>query len=107
MRYFENQVDLPISWFGSKQRKPRRKITLGSYHLKKQCIRIHRLLDQPHIPDHFISFVVYHEMLHHLLPPIEGRRRKIHHKEFKEREQLFEDYPLAKAYLKEFDWRKC
>lgn len=105
-RYFENQIDLPISWFGDKQRKPRRKIVLGSYHFKKKWIRIHRVLDQPHIPDHFISFIVYHEILHHLLPPIEGKRRKIHHKEFKQREQLFEEYSLAKSYLKEFDWRK-
>ncbi len=97
-KYFANKVDLPLQWFGRRDFRPRQRIVLGSYHLDKRVIRIHRILDKEHVPYHVVSFVVYHEMLHHVLPPIKGkkRRRKIHHPEFVRREKLFVEYALAR-----------
>lgn len=99
-KYFNNEVDVSIVWFGNKQARPRTRIVLGSYHKGKKRIKIHRLLDQAHIPDYFISFIVYHEMLHHVHPPIKrkNKRWQIHHPEFKLRETQFESYHLAKQY---------
>lgn len=105
--YFSNKIDLSITWFGDRDFLPKRRITLGSYHPQKRLIKIHRILDQPHIPLHYISFIVYHEMLHHEVPPIKGkrRRRRVHHSSFKEREKQFADYALADAFDKEMKER--
>jgi len=100
--YFENKLDLPITWFGSKKSVPKRRLTLGTYNSRSQLIKIHRLLDQAHVPYHVISYVVYHEMLHHVLPPIKERwqKRKIHHAAFKAREREFQEYSLIKEFHK-------
>jgi len=100
-QYFEGKIDLPIAWFGERVAKARCKVRLGSYHLEKKKIKIHRLLDQPHVPHFFISFIVYHEILHHLFPPIMvNNRRKIHHPQFKKEERRFQEYELARHFAK-------
>lgn len=99
-QYFEGKLELRISWVGSKKSMPRTQVMFGSYNQKTKLIKIHRRLDQPHVPPHFIAFIVYHEMLHHVLPPIlvNRRRRKVHHPAFLEREKQFDEYSLAKAF---------
>lgn len=100
--YFENKIDLKLQWFGSKSFIPRRRILLGSYHKQKGLIKIHRLLDRAHVPDYFITYIMYHEMLHHVEPPIEkmGERRRIHHRGFSAREKEFQEYALAQEFRK-------
>lgn len=101
-RYFEDKLALGITWVGNGRSKPRRRVMFGSYNQRTQLIKIHRRLDEPHVPKHFVSYVVYHEMLHHVLPPIKGKRgkRSIHHSEFLDREKMFHEYALAKEYSK-------
>jgi hypothetical protein len=45
---------------------------------------------------------MYHEMLHHVEPPIEklGERRRIHHRGFSAREKEFQEYALAQEFRK-------
>lgn len=102
-QYFGGKLDLPITWVGSKKSMPRTQIMFGSYNQRTHLIKIHRRLDQPHVPEHFVSFIIYHEMLHHVLPPIieKNRRRKIHHTLFAERERQFKEYALAKVFREE------
>lgn len=102
--YFEGALDLPIQWFGNKQTSVRTRITLGSYNHQTQQIKIHRILDQAHIPKYFIDSIVYHEMLHHVLPPIRRRRgrRHIHHTAFVARERQFQQHALAQEFSKSF-----
>lgn len=101
-QYFEGKLDLQIHWFGQREFSPKRRIVLGSYHSQKKLIRIHRVLDRPHVPDYFITFIIYHEMLHHVFPPIErkNRRRQIHHRAFLEEEKRFHNYALAEEFKK-------
>lgn len=103
VKYFEGQIKgVSLSWFGNPDLKPRSKIVFGSYHLHKKTIKIHRLLDKKETPLHVVSYILYHEMLHHVHPPLQrNKRRQIHHKEFKKRERLFEEYDLAKAGIEE------
>lgn len=98
--YFEGSLDLHITWYGSKQFIPRTRIRLGIYHSLHKVIKIHRILDQAHIPEYFVSSIVYHEMLHYVLPPIKekNRKRQIHHGAFIAREKQFKDYSLAKDF---------
>ncbi len=104
--YFENKLRLPIFWSGDKLAKPKTKIRLGSYHIKQQEIRIHRILDHPDIPSYFIRFIIYHEMLHHVHPPLirKSGRRAIHHAQFLHHEKQFKEYDQVQTYLK--DWKK-
>lgn len=98
-QYFDNKLDLPIMWVGNRLLKPRTRVMFGSYDHYQKLIRIHRRLDQAHIPEYFIAYIVYHEMLHYVLPPIyERRRRKIHHPAFIEKEREFVDYDQAQSF---------
>lgn len=101
--YFEGRIDVQITWFGSQKRAAMRRRTLGLYDFNNKLIKIHRLLDHPNFPSYFISYVVYHEMLHHLFPPHQSKRgrRKIHHADFKRHEKKFAEYSLVKEWEKE------
>ena len=101
--YFGHRLNLPITWHGNPNREAKWRRTLGSYHFKTGVIRIHRLLDHPHFPPYFLSYIVYHEMLHSLVPPQRkrGERNRIHHLEFKAKEKEFRQYALAKAWEKQ------
>lgn len=101
--YFKNKLDLKITWFGSAERKARRHRKLGLYSFGDKLIKIHRLLDQEHFPPYFISYVVYHEMLHSVCPPVKARRGRyqIHHSDFKKKEREFAEYALAKRWEEE------
>lgn len=99
--YFEKKLSLAITWFGSSDRSAKRRRLLGSYQQKNRLIKIHRLLDNERFPHYFVSYVIYHEMLHHECPPRKRGKRRIHHDVFKEREKKFKEYALAKKWEKE------
>lgn len=102
-QYFSGALDLSIHWFGRKKtsRRIRRKV-LGYYDSKNKRIKIHHSLNNSFYPPYFIAYVVYHEMLHSAEPPIQGQyRRKVHHKEFRDKEKLFHGYDQAKEWEKQ------
>jgi hypothetical protein len=63
-------------------------------------VRIHPVLDQPAVPVWFVRYVLFHELLHAVLPPRRGRgSRWIHHgAEFRRRERDYADYARAIAW---------
>lgn len=85
-----------ITW--GRKGKGKRSIRLGSYDFEQRLVRIHPVLDQRWVPSYFIEYIVYHELLHALYPPIEDEsgRRCVHTEEFKSME---ERYPLYKEAL--------
>ena len=63
-------------------------IKLGSYSAVDRLIRVHPALDQKWVPRYFVAYIVYHEMLHHVIPGSRGLGRvNLHPPEFKEREK--------------------
>ena len=99
--YFGGKLSLKISWFANASKPAYRYRKLGLYCFETKEIKIHRLLDHPDFPPYFISYVVYHEMLHSVCPPIRVKKRgrnQIHHSEFKKREREFADYALVKRW---------
>jgi len=105
-RYFSNTHDALIGW-GRKSscettpRKSRRIIKLGSYSTVQRLIRIHPVLDHRWVPRYFVEYIVYHEMLHHVMPPYrENGRVVLHPPEFRQREQQFH------AYARSMDWER-
>lgn len=101
-KYFNRKLDLSITWFGKHKKKNRSRITFGLYHDPLKLIKINRLLDQPVFPEYFVSYVIYHEMLHHVCPAYydENGAHQIHNKEFKKREVEFEEYDKAQEWIK-------
>src|SRR5580693_3476508 len=71
-RYFGSSVNAVITWGKRPTRKtkgaPQRTIKLGSYSAVDRLIRIHPALDQKWVPRYFVAYIVYHEMLHHVIP---------------------------------------
>jgi len=102
-QYFNGEISSPITWGMQRPRRYTRKRTLGSYSRHTDIIRISPLLDKKTVPKHFITFIVYHEMLHADMGVQEvNGRRSYHTKEFRKREKLFEDYDKAIAWEKRY-----
>jgi hypothetical protein len=107
-KYFGGAVDALITWgrhgrsartAGVKQ--PRRSIKLGSYSATERLIRVHPALDRTWVPRYFVSYIVYHEMLHHVIPQSQGSgRRMLHPPIFQARERLFRDFERSLAWEK-------
>ena len=100
--YFGGGLKLSITWYGQvRSRRPSR-ITFGQYLPGLRLIKIHRMLDDPFFPEYFVSFVVYHEMLHSVVPgSTDGRGQFCFHgRDFKKREMAFEHYRAALVWEK-------
>ncbi|MBI5537059.1 MAG: hypothetical protein HY898_30335 [Deltaproteobacteria bacterium] len=99
--YFDGAVDAVITWGRSSKRhgQSRKSIKLGGYNAVERLISIHPALDRPWVPRYFVSFVVFHEMLHHVVPaPRGGGRANLHPPAFREREATYRFYERALAW---------
>jgi hypothetical protein len=86
-----------VVWGRRGPRACRSSLLLGSYNATARTVRIHPVLDRPDVPDWFVRFIVFHELLHAALPPGRDRRgRRLHHPpEFRRRERAHPDYERA------------
>jgi len=98
--YFDDQIDARITW-GARGGRGRRRtsIKMGSYSVEDRLIRIHPALDRKFVPQFFLEWIVYHEMLHqvHDIPIVDGRRQ-FHTPEFLSQESNFEHYERARDW---------
>lgn len=102
LRLFEGSLDLHIGWFGRQRSGRALRAVLGSYHEEEKLIRIHRSLDRDDIPLFFMQYIIYHEMVHSVVPREYSRsgRTIFHGKKFKECEKRFPLYDSAIAWEK-------
>ncbi len=102
-RFFDQQLEVGITWGRSVSRHRRRgrwSVRLGTYSDRDRLVRIHRCLDSSDVPRYVVESVVYHEMLHAAVPPVEKNgRRRIHTREFRRRERLFSHHDKAERWL--------
>jgi hypothetical protein len=100
---FGGTLDARITWGPmSNRRHRRRSIKMGSFAVEDRIIRIHPALDQECVPEYFVAWIVYHEMLHgkHEVRRENGRRR-FHTEAFLAEERTFVDYDRACAWEKQ------
>jgi hypothetical protein len=99
---------ITIGWSKRLFRGRFRSITFGCFDTTCRQIRINPILDSLEVPLYFIEFIVYHELLHALLPPkVNGEGRcSIHSKQFQEEERKFPHYEQAKKWAKNFIQRR-
>jgi hypothetical protein len=64
------------------------------------------VLDSPRVPRFVLEWIVFHEILHHVLPVERaGTRRRYHTEAFRAFERGFERYEEARAWEKEnLEW---
>jgi hypothetical protein len=100
--HFADGLQARITWGPVTSRgRRRRSIKMGSFAVEDRIIRIHPALDQDCVPDYFVAWIVFHEMLHgkHEVKRENGRRR-FHSPEFLADERQFPDYERACAWEK-------
>jgi hypothetical protein len=99
---FGGALEARITWGpGAGASRRRRSIKMGSFAVEDRVIRIHPALDQDNVPEFFVAWIVFHEMLHgkHEVRRTNGRRR-FHTEEFLAEERTFPDYSRACAWEK-------
>lgn len=98
-QYFKNNVKVKVRWGRRYHRPPRTHKTthLGNCFWTAGLIIIHSTLDRSWVPRWFIANILFHEMLHIVLPPSprSNGKRTIHHVAFCEMERLHPDYERA------------
>lgn len=99
-RYFSEKLEVGITWGRhAAMGRPRGSIRLGSYTLEERLIRIHPGLDQGWVPERYVAWVVYHEMLHAVHPvDLVNGRRHFHTPAFARDERRYEYYEWARTW---------
>jgi len=99
--YFGRPLPLYVTWYGDANKKYRSGINLGLYSDPLKLIKIHRVLDSIDVPESVVRFVLYHEMLHYLHPPIvtDSGRSILHTPDFKKSEKQFREYRKATNWI--------
>jgi hypothetical protein len=95
-RYFSNELEKPaLTW---SQRRTRS--ILGHHDRVYQSITISKTLDSEEVPEWFVEYILYHEMLHikHPARLIKGRRY-YHTTAFRQDERRFPYYQEAQQWL--------
>jgi hypothetical protein len=108
-RYFGGRLSVDVTWGRSSggaahrcQRRQTSSLQLGSYSYEDRLIRLHGVLDQPGIPRYVIEAVVFHELLHADMPPVERNgRRCFHTPEFRRREREYRHLDKADRWIQE------
>ena len=98
-RYFDGRIEKPtLSW---SQRRTRR--ILGHHDAAHDTIVISKTLDTSDIPEWFVEYVLYHEILHIKYPARLIKGRRYHHTNaFRAQEQRFPYYEEAQRWLELF-----
>jgi hypothetical protein len=100
-RHFRGRLrGYEVKWGRRRKHRPKEYFIFGTIQEEDRVIRINPSLDQPFVPRWFLQYVLYHEMLHSVVPeePIGGGRRRVHTEEFNRREQQFPGYRRARRW---------
>jgi len=103
-RYFGNRLrGYKIIWGKRRQERPRENFIFGTIQEEDRIIRINPWLDQRFVPTWFLEYVLYHEMLHAIVPDQmnQSGRRCVHTDEFNRREREFRFYKRARRWEEE------
>jgi hypothetical protein len=95
-QHFNGRIKYQIGWGRNRSESPQRRrqqgrsIRYGSWSRTTRTIRVHPLLDDPRVPLRFVEYIVFHEMLHAVVPSdhVNGQRRD-HPKSFRVLEKAY------------------
>ena len=92
-----------VVWGRRMKKRPKQQFVFGTIQEEDRIIRINPRLDQPFVPAWFLNYVLYHEMLHSVVPDevFPSGRRRVHTEEFYRREREFPGYRRARRWEEE------
>jgi hypothetical protein len=103
--YFKGSATVRIGWGNAPRRRANRRRrrsfsrALATYYYNTRTIRVSPVLDAENVPAYVIEWIVYHELLHHVLPIKKiGGKHIYHSKQFRALERAFVHYEKAKAW---------
>lgn len=95
-RYFNDEITGVLFTWGQDSRR-----TLAHFDASHNTIVVSKKFDQKKVPDFLLDYIVYHELLHFIIPTrIWNGRRIIHPTEFREKEKQFHAYEKSNRLLK-------
>ncbi|MEP6602729.1 MAG: SprT-like domain-containing protein [Spartobacteria bacterium] len=100
-RHFRNRLrGYDVKWGRRRNHRPKEYFIFGTIQEEDRVIRINPSLDQPFVPRWFLQYILYHEMLHSVVPEekTRGGRRMVHTEEFNRRERKFPGYRRARRW---------
>ncbi|MBA2742891.1 MAG: M48 family metallopeptidase [Chthoniobacterales bacterium] len=100
-RHFRGRLrNYTVEWGRRRKRRPKEYFVFGTIQEEDRVIRINSSLDQRFVPLWFLEYVMYHEMLHSVVPDEIGPsgRRRFHTDEFYRREKEFPQYRRARRW---------
>src|SRR3989440_1682545 len=100
-RYFRGRLrGYKVMWGRRRKHRPREYFIFGTIQEEDRVIRINPALDQAFVPAWFLRYVLYHEMLHSVVPDetLSPNRRRVHTEEFNRREREFRHYRRARRW---------
>ena len=100
-RHFANRLrGYQVLWGRKRRERPQEYFIFGTIQEEDRIIRINPWLDQRFVPQWFLEYVLYHEMLHAVVPDRMGAdgRRCVHTPEFYRREREFRFYKRARRW---------
>jgi hypothetical protein len=100
-RHFRKRLrGYKVVWGRRRKHRPREQFVFGTIQEEDRMIRINPALDQPFVPVWFLRYVLYHEMLHSVVPDetLSRNRRRVHTEEFNRRERKFPGYRRARRW---------
>ena len=103
-RYFRGRLrGYAVKWGRRRKHRPKEYFIFGTIQEEDRVIRINPALDQPFVPLWFFKYILYHEMLHSVVPDeiLRNGRRRVHTEEFYRRERRFPNYRRARRWEEE------
>ena len=103
-RYFRNRLrNYTIVWGRRRRERPTTYIVFGTIQEEDRLIRIHPLLDRQFVPQWYLEYVVFHEMLHAVVPDRydSAGRRIVHHEGFLKKERRYRHYRRSREWEEE------
>jgi hypothetical protein len=91
-----------LTWGRAPRSSSRRTLRLGSFDVWSCVVRLHPVLDQEFVPEFFVRYVLFHELLHAALPAERSSagRRIFHSPRFRRREREYSGTSAALAWEK-------
>lgn len=95
-RYFDDEIEKPVLTWS----KRRTRSILGHHDAVHDTITISKTLDAPEVPEWFVEYIMFHEMLHIKHPArIINGRRYYHTPAFRAEEKSYPRYEQAQEWL--------
>ncbi|MCE9615308.1 MAG: hypothetical protein K8T26_13640 [Lentisphaerae bacterium] len=103
--FFGGRVECQVGWGRGRPVRRRgrrsRSIRYGSWDAITRSVRMHPLLDDPRVPSEFVRYILFHEMLHAVVPAERKHGRQyVHSAQFRTLERQFPDLARMRVLSK-------